>query len=195
MHTGGDDTTPTFSGLHVYLQFTWELGLPPSPVDFSSHCHFYKLSHSWLLGVCHCSCLLWPACLFTAHVGSGLPPSPVEFSSFRHFYKLSHSWFLGVCCRSCLLQPTCEGFTLPSSLVLRAPSLLHVFVVVVIAYYSVSLFFPCGGQSVQGAMLIWPRVVCGSTAYCLAHFVLRVFPSRLGAGVWRHCGSPPGFFV
>jgi hypothetical protein len=28
----------------------WEVGLPPSPVEFSSHCHFYKLSRSWLLG-------------------------------------------------------------------------------------------------------------------------------------------------
>jgi hypothetical protein len=65
-HTGGGDTAPTFSGLRVYLQFTWEVGLPPSPVEFSSHCHFYKLSHSWLLlGICCCSCLLQPACLLT----------------------------------------------------------------------------------------------------------------------------------
>jgi hypothetical protein len=28
-HTGGGDTAPPFSGLHVYLQFTWEVGLPP----------------------------------------------------------------------------------------------------------------------------------------------------------------------
>jgi hypothetical protein len=36
-----------------------------------------------------------------------------------------------------------------------------------------SLFFPLGGgQSVQGAMLIWPRVVCGSTICCLAHLVV-----------------------
>jgi hypothetical protein len=40
----------------------WEVGLPPSPVEFSSHHHFYKLSHSWLLGVCRCSCLLRLAC-------------------------------------------------------------------------------------------------------------------------------------
>jgi hypothetical protein len=46
-HTGGGDTAPVFSGLHVYLQFTWEVTLPPSPVEFSSHCHFYKLSRSW----------------------------------------------------------------------------------------------------------------------------------------------------
>jgi hypothetical protein len=28
------------------------------------------------------------------------------------------------------------------------------------------------GQYVQGAMLIWPRVVCGSTTCCLAHLVV-----------------------
>jgi hypothetical protein len=61
-HTGGDDTAPAFSGLRVYLTFTWEVGLPPSLVEFSSHCHFYKLSSYWLLGVCHRSCLLHPAC-------------------------------------------------------------------------------------------------------------------------------------
>jgi hypothetical protein len=27
-HTGGGDTAPAFSGWHVYLQFTWEVGLP-----------------------------------------------------------------------------------------------------------------------------------------------------------------------
>jgi hypothetical protein len=47
-HTGGGDTAPAFSGLRVYLQFTLEVGFPPSPVEFSSHSHFYKLSHSWV---------------------------------------------------------------------------------------------------------------------------------------------------
>jgi hypothetical protein len=68
--TGGGDTAPAFSGLCVYLQFTWEVGLPPSPVEFSSHRHFYKLSRSWLLGVCCCSCLLQPAC-------EGFPSPPL----------------------------------------------------------------------------------------------------------------------
>jgi hypothetical protein len=54
----------------------WEVGLLPSPVEFSSQCHFYKLSHSWLLGVCRCSCLLWPACLFTVPWGIA-PPLPL----------------------------------------------------------------------------------------------------------------------
>jgi hypothetical protein len=32
-------------------------------------------------------------------------------------------------------------------------------------------------------MLLWPRVVCGSTMYRLAHLVC-VFPSHLGVGDW-----------
>jgi hypothetical protein len=28
-HSGGGDTAPAFSGQRVYLQFTWEVGLPP----------------------------------------------------------------------------------------------------------------------------------------------------------------------
>jgi hypothetical protein len=42
------------------------------------------------------------------------------------------------------------------------PSLQCVFIVL-IAYYSVSLFSTGGIRSVQGAMLFLPRVVCGST--------------------------------
>jgi hypothetical protein len=64
-HTGEGDTAPTFSGWLVCLQLLWKVGLPPSPVEFFSHCHFYKLFCSWLLVMCHRSCLLWPACLFT----------------------------------------------------------------------------------------------------------------------------------
>jgi hypothetical protein len=33
-------------------------------------------------------------------------------------------------------------------------------------------------------MLIWLRFVCGSTACLLAHLVVCVFPSGLGAGFW-----------
>jgi hypothetical protein len=42
--TGKGDTAPAFSGLRVYLQFMWEVGLPSSPLEFSSHRHFYRLS-------------------------------------------------------------------------------------------------------------------------------------------------------
>jgi hypothetical protein len=73
------------------------------------------------------------------------------------------------------------------------PSLLHVFIVL-ITYYSVSLFSLGGGWSVQGAMLIWPRVVCGRTTYHLAYLV-HVFPSCLGVGIWQWPGGPPDFSV
>jgi hypothetical protein len=89
-----------------------------------------------------------------------------------------------------------EQLPLPHSLQCSGhpPSLLHVFFVV-IAYYSVFFLFSLGGcRSVQRATLIWPRVVCGSTVCHLAHLVVCVFPSSLGAGIWQ-CGSPPGFSI
>jgi hypothetical protein len=57
------------------------------------------------------------------------------------------------------------------------------------------LFSLSGGRSVQGAMLIWPRVVCGSTVYHLAYFVACIFPSHLGTAVWQWLRSPPGFSI
>jgi hypothetical protein len=155
----------------------------------------YKLSPfqtHW--GRWHCS----QACVFIySSCGKWVfPPSPLEFSSHHHFYKLSRSWLLGVCCCSCLLQLAyCEGFPLPLfSAQVTPPSLLHVFFGV-IAYYSVFFSFFLGGdQSVQGTRLIWPRVVCGSSACHLGHLVVCVFPSSLGAGVWQH-RSPPGFSI
>jgi hypothetical protein len=104
----------------------------------------------------------------------GLPSSPMEFSSLHHSHKLSHSWLLGVCPHS---HQRLSG---PPGLFIYSPgkdSLPPIFgtqcappsfpcvLFVLIAYYSVSLFFPPGGgQSVQGAMLLWSRLVCGSTA-------------------------------
>jgi hypothetical protein len=49
-HTGGGGATPQFSGQCVYLQFMWEVPHPPSAVEFSSHCHFHKLSCSKVAG-------------------------------------------------------------------------------------------------------------------------------------------------
>jgi hypothetical protein len=70
------------------------------------------------------------------------------------------------------------------------PCFMSVFIIL-IAYYSVSLFSPGGGKkSVQGAMLLWPRLVCGVPWYHKAHLV-HVFPSLLGSGDWQP-RSPPG---
>jgi hypothetical protein len=43
-----------------------------------SLCHFYKLSHSWLLGMCCCSCLLWPGLFIYSSVRDS---SPLPFST------------------------------------------------------------------------------------------------------------------
>jgi hypothetical protein len=48
------------------------VGLPPSPVEFSSHCLFYKLSCSLLAG--HVVLLLPAGVFFTAHMGGGSSP-------------------------------------------------------------------------------------------------------------------------
>jgi hypothetical protein len=57
-----------------------------------------------------------------------------------------------------------EGFPSPSLQRSGRPTL---FPVCLNCSYCLLLsfsFFPGGGQSVQGAMLLWPRLVCGSTA-------------------------------
>jgi hypothetical protein len=107
------------------------------------------------------------------------------------------SWLLGVCRGSCLLQLACEGFPLLPSSALRAPRPLCyvsflLLLLIIQGFFSFSLG---GGWSVQGAMLIWPRMVCGSIACHLAHPVVCIFPSHLGAAVWRRRGSPPGFSI
>jgi hypothetical protein len=167
-------------------------------VEFSSHCCFYKLSRSWLLGSaaapagwCVCLQLTWEV---------GHPPSPVEFSSLCHSYKLSHSWLLGVCRRFCLLQAclfTVPGrIPLPHSVALRAPCPLCYMSLLFLLLITQFLFFSLGGdRSVQGAMLIWPTVVCENTACHLAHLVVCIFPSHLGTGVWWWPWGPPGFSI
>jgi hypothetical protein len=87
----------------------------------------------------------------------------------------------------------CGGLPFPSFCTQGAPpSLLCVFFCCCLLF-SFS-FFPGGGWSVQGTMLIWPRIVCGSTACCLAHLVVCFFPSGLGTGIWQ-CRSPSCFSI
>jgi hypothetical protein len=69
------------------------------------------------------------------------------------------------------------------------PSLLHIpfqFLV----YYSVFLFLWGRGQSVQGAMLVYPRGSCGNTTCCLfAHLLVCVSQ----AGLELAFGGSPSF--
>jgi hypothetical protein len=90
-----------------------------------------------------------------------------------------------------------EGLPLHPSLMLRVTHPLcyvSFLLLFIIQFGFFSLFSLGGGWSVQGAMLIWPRVVCGSTMCRLAHLVVCVFPSHLGTGVLP-CGRPHGFSI
>jgi hypothetical protein len=130
--TGGGDTAPAFSGLCVCVQFTWEVGLPPPSVEFSSLRHPHKLSCSGLL--------------------SARPRSHQRLSSLSSLFIYSSGK---------------DSFPPIFGAQCTPPSFLCVFIVL-IAYYSVSLFSLGGGQFVQGSMLLWPSVVCGSTTVPLS---------------------------
>jgi hypothetical protein len=67
------------AGQRVCLQFTWEVGPPPSPV-FSSLCHSHKLSHSWLLGAHPCSRPLRPGPACYLQFREGFPSPPLQHS-------------------------------------------------------------------------------------------------------------------
>jgi hypothetical protein len=130
----------------------------------------YKLSPfqaHW--GRWHCTCFLRPACSFTAHVGSG--SSPLSCGVFLPPPLLQAFLLLLAGCVLLLLPSParlvylqfCEGFPSPHLWCSGHPTLFAMCLIVLIAYYSVSLFSLGGSWSVQGAVLIWPRVVCGST--------------------------------
>jgi hypothetical protein len=68
-HTEGSDTTPTFSSQRVYLQFMWEVGLHPSPVEFSSH----LLQAFPLLVAVQCCCSAFSGRLVYLQFRGGLP--------------------------------------------------------------------------------------------------------------------------
>jgi hypothetical protein len=87
-----------------------------------------------------------------------------------------------------------EGFLLPPYLVLTVPCPLCYMSILLLLFIIQFFFLFSLGQSVQGAMLIWPRVVCGTTMCRLAHLVVCVLPGSLGAGIWQH-GGPPGFSI
>jgi hypothetical protein len=95
---------------------------------------------------------------------------------------------------SCLVYlQFCEGLPLPHSLELRVPHpLCCVSFCCCLLFSFFSLFSLGGGQSVQGSMLIWPRVVCGSTMCLLVHLV--VCFSQAGKS-WRLVAWEPSWFL
>jgi hypothetical protein len=146
----------------------------------------YKLSPfqaHW--GRWHCTCFLRLVCLFTVHVGSG--SSPLSCGVFPP--TATFTSFPAPDCWVCAATPAFsgqlvylqfrEGFPLPLLRHSGCPALFAtcLFCCYCLLFRFFFLFSLGGGWSVQGTMLIWPRVVCGSTAYCLAHLVVYVFPS------------------
>jgi hypothetical protein len=144
------------SSRHVCLQFTWDVGLPTSPVEFSSLHHSHKLSCSRLLGACPHS-----------HQSLSSPPSLFIYSPGKDS-----------------LPPIFSAQFAP-------PSFPRVFIVL-IAYKSVSLFSPRWRSVCPGAMLLWPRLVCGSTTVPWSSPGLRL-PKPSGHG--RLAARGPSWFL
>jgi hypothetical protein len=141
-----------------------------------------------------------PAGLFI-YSSRGSVPSPLSSGVFLPL-PLLHAFPLQGCCMGAttpafssylVYLQFCEILPLlPFSAQGALPSLLCVFFVV---YYSVcflSLFSLGVGWSVQGAVLIWPRVVCGSNACCLAHLVVCI--SQAGRK-WCLVAREPSWFL
>jgi hypothetical protein len=127
-------------------------------------------------------------------------PSLLSCGVFLTLSLLQAFPLLGVCCHSCLLRPACLftalwGIATPSLFDVQGtpPSLLHVFLIVIV-YYSVWFFsfLPGWGRSVQGAMLSWPRVFSGSTMCHLAHLVVCI--SWAGRS-WCLVAREPSWFL
>jgi hypothetical protein len=179
----------------------WEVGLPPSPVQFSFHHHFHKLSHSWLLGVCCCSCQ--PPCLFTVHAGSGssllscgvfLPPplSQALLLLVAGHSPRSHQWLSSP--PGLFIYSPGKGSPAPLS-ELRAPHPLSHVSLLFLLLITQFLFFPRVGVGLsRGLCCSGPRLSVGVPWYREAHLV-RVSPSRLGAGDWWWPRGPPGFSI
>jgi hypothetical protein len=116
------------------------------------------------------------ACMFvySSHGKWVFPPSPVEFPPFATLTSFPTPGFWArvlALALSSLARPglfiysSRKDSTAPIFGTQGAPPSLPSVFIVLLAYYSVSLFSPGGGSSVHGTVLIWPRVVCGSTMY------------------------------
>jgi hypothetical protein len=188
-----------YADLRVSLTLTWPCRFCLLRVLLCvSHC--YKLSSfqpHW--GRWHCTCFLRLVCSFTVHMGSWL--SPLSCGVLLPL-TLLQAFLLLIAGRVLPLLPSPaqlvylqfrEGFPSPPLQCSGHPTL---FAMCLFFCYCLlfSFLFPGWGLVCAGAMLIWPRIVCGNTAYCLAHLVVCVFPSHLGSGNWRPRG-PPGFSI
>jgi hypothetical protein len=155
----------------------------PSPTLHWSMPHF---SHCWMpsslqahWGRCCHSCFLWSACLFTVHMRD-CPSPPLWWSCPHksHCYKLSplQGCWAGATTpvfSCCLIYSSHEGAPSPTLLSSGHPTLFItsfffscLFIIQLLGVFF-SLFSLGRGQSVQGAMMICPKVY-----HLFAHLVV-----------------------
>jgi hypothetical protein len=174
-----------------------------------------------LLRVLLCVSLCCKLSLFQALGKVTLHP---HFQACVFIYSSRGKWVFPLSCGVFLPPPLLQAFLLLVAgwVLLLLPSLAHLFIyssrrdfpsprlwcsgcptLLVMCLcccycllFSFFFLFSLGaGRSVQGAVLIWPSVVYGNTMCHLAHLVFCIFPSGMGAAVWRQHESPPGFSV
>jgi hypothetical protein len=194
-HTGGGDTTSAFLGLHVCLQLTWKVGLPPILWNFPPTTTFTSFSTPDYWAVL----LLLPTTVTTHMRGGSYTLSCGVFLRCPS-HKLSCSWLLGawpaptgasLACLACLFNSQ-EWFPFPIfGALCSPPCFLHVFIVI-IAYYSVSLFSHGGGlyrggyEALAQGCLWEYQVLLSSPCPCLPK------PSDVGDS---RPGGHPGFSI
>jgi hypothetical protein len=156
----------------------WEVGLPPSSLKFSSHCHFQKLSCSCLLGGAAAPAGRHVCLQFTWEVG--LPSS----------HNLPCSWLLGARpapARGSPARPSLFIYSpgkgsLPPIFSAREPHPLSSVSLLFLLLITQFLFFSRVEVSLsRGLCCSGPGLSVGLPRYREAHLV-RVFPSRMGAG-------------
>jgi hypothetical protein len=199
-HTGECDTALAFSGLRVYLQFMWEVGLPPLLCSFPLTSTFtsFPAPDYWAI------LLLLPAAMFVySSCGKWVFPSLLwSFppSSTLTSFPTPGCWVpvpaptgASLACLACLF--TVPGrIPFPQSLALSVPHPLCHVSLLFLLLITQFLFFPWVEVSLsRGLCCFGPRLSVGVLQYHEAHLV-RVFPSRLGVGDWRP-GGPPCFSV
>jgi hypothetical protein len=173
---------------------------PPFPVQFSSHLHFHKLSHSWLLGgaaapASHHVCLQ-----LTWEVGLppllwSFPPSTTltSFPAPGCWARAPASTRASPAHLACLFT-VLGRIPFPQSSALSAPHPLSCVSYLFLLLITQLLFFPGVEVSLsRGLCCCGPGLSVGVPRYHEAHLVC-IFPSRLGAGDWQP-GGPPCFSV
>jgi hypothetical protein len=102
-HTQGGDTVPAFSGLHVYLQFMWEVGLPPVLWSFPPSAFLLLVAvHAPLVPP---ECQAWPGLFIYSSIKDSPPPplfgaqgAPTLFATYlycSYCLLISFSFFPG----------------------------------------------------------------------------------------------------